>query len=132
MKKNIKLGSYIIERENGYLKVSHDNKSWNFRIGAAPETLVGFFEDCKEEDWRKYFEQAFAATQIFTTLAMQNPVYMQAWIKWHNEYFEVLAKETPAESDDQIIADEKALYEMKEAAQETVAEETKKETNFTR
>ena len=122
MKKSIKLGSYIVEKENDYLKVSHENKSWNFRLSATQENIAAFFEDNKEDDWRKYFEQTFAATQIFTILAMQNPQYMQAWIKFHNSYFDELSKEAPAESDDQIIENEKALYEMKEAAKQEINE----------
>ena len=138
MKKNIKLGSYIIERENGYLKVSHESRSWNFRLAATPENLSGFFDDCKNDDWRKYFENAFAGTQIFSIMAMQNPMYMQAWMKFHNAYFEALEKEVKPEDDATIIAEEQALYEMKESAQqadekaEIIAETTKiEETNKT-
>jgi len=130
MEKNVKLGSYIIERENGYLKVSHENKVWNFRLAATPENIASFFEDCQEDDWRNYFEQVFAATQIFTSLAMQNPKYMENWIKFHNSYFDGLAKEVPAEDDATITAEEKALYEMKEEANKHVGQ-AEVETNKT-
>ena len=136
MKKNVKLGSYIVEKENGYVKISHENKSWNIRLGSTPEATEKFFEDCKEDDWRKYFEVAFAGTQTFSILAIQNPMYVEAWIKWHNEYFAGLNKEVSEEDDATIIAEEKALYEMKETAEsaqqadekaEIITESTKKE-----
>jgi len=138
MKKNVKLGSYICEKENGYLKVSHENKSWNFRMGATPENIEKFFEDNKDNEWRKYFEFAFAATQTFSILAIQNPMYVEAWIKFHNEYFADLNKEITPEDDLTIIDEEKALWEMAESAQqadekaEIITESTKTvETNKT-
>lgn len=124
MKKNVKLGSYICEKEPNYLKVSHENKSWNFRMGATPENIEKFFEDNKEDDWRKYFEVAFAGTQTFSILAIQNPMYVEAWIKWHNSYFADLNKEASEEDDAAIIAEEKALYEMKEQAETEIKTKT--------
>ena len=114
MKKNVKLGSYIVEKENGYLKVSHENKSWNFRLAATPDQVASFFDDCKEDDWRKYFENVFAGAQVFTILGMQNPQYMQAWMTFHYAYFDTLSKEITPEQDDRILAEEKALHEMRE------------------
>ena len=117
MKKNIKLGSYICEKEPNYLKVSHENRSWNFRLGATPENIEKFFTDCKEDDWRTYFEVAFDGTQTFSILAIQNPMYMEAWIAWHNSYFAGLNKKVSTEENEVIIAEEQALYEMKEQAE---------------
>lgn len=130
MKKSVKLGSYICEKENSYVKISHENKSWNVRLGSTPEATEKFFEDCKEDDWRKYFEVAFAGTQTFSILAIQNPMYVEAWIAWHNSYFADLNKEVAPKDDETIIAEEKALCEMKETAEET-KKETTVETNKT-
>ena len=116
MKKNIKLGSYIIEKENGYLKVSHENKSWNFRLSGGPEDIEKFFENCKEGDWRNYYELVCASTQTFTILGMQNPQYMEAWMKFHNAYFDALSKEPTIEEDEAILAEEEVLHNMKEEA----------------
>ena len=116
MKKNVKLGSYIVERENGYLKVSHENKSWNFRLAGTPESIEEFFDNCKDDERRRYYEVVFASTQIFTTLGFQSPQYMEAWMAFHNLYFSSKNNETSSQNDMQIISEEKVLYEMREDA----------------
>lgn len=116
MKKTLKLGSYIVERENGYLKVSHENKSWNFRIAATPENIAEFFDNCKDDEKRRYYEVVFAGTQTFTILGLQSPQYMEAWMNWHNAYFANLEKEITPEQNEQILAEEKVLHEMREEA----------------
>ena len=116
MKRTLKLGSYIIERENGYLKISHENKSWNFRLAGGPEDLDKFFENCKEEDWRKYYELVFASTQTFTILGMQNPQYVEAWMAFHNAYFDALSDGVAPEDDKAILAEEEVLHNMREEA----------------
>ena len=116
MKKNIKLGSYVITKENNHLKVSHENGSWNFRIVSTKENIDSFFSDCKEGDWRKYFENVFAGAQVFTILGMQNPQYMQAWMTFHNAYFDALSKEITPEEDKAILAEEEVLHNMREEA----------------
>lgn len=116
MKKNIKLGSYLIEKENGYLKISHENKSWNIRMGATPENIEKFFDDNKNDEWRTYFEVAFAGTQTFSILAIQNPMYLEAWMAFHNAYFDALSKEVIPEDDKAILAEEEVLHNMKEEA----------------
>ena len=116
MKKTLKLGSYIITTEPNYLKIAHENKTWNFRIAASQEDAAKFFEDNKEEDWRKYFELAFASVQTFTILAVQSPVYMEQWIKWHNNYYDSMPKEVNSTEDAAIVQEEKILYDMREEA----------------
>lgn len=125
MKKNVKLGSYIVEKENGYLKVSHENRSWNFRLTGTPENTAEFFENCKEEDKRKYYEIAFANIQIFTILGMQSPQYVEAWVEWHNSYFNAKAATVSPEENEVIVAEEQALYDMKEQAEVAQTETNK-------
>ena len=111
-KTQIKVGSYQIERESKHIKISHENKSFVLHMGATDSDAQGFFDQVKMEDGKKYFELIFSCIQVFDTLAIQNPEYMQKWLSWHNGYFDELKKELTPEEDQQVIDEEKALYEM--------------------
>lgn len=111
-KTQIKVGSYAVSRESKHVKIAHDNKAFILHMGATDADAHRFFEQIKDPEVKKYFEVTFASMVVFNTLAIQNPEYMQAWLDFHNSYFDGLKKELTLEEDKQIIDEEKALYEM--------------------
>lgn len=125
-KKSARLGSYLAEKEPAHLKVSHENGTFNFRLKGGVE-IDQFFEEIKNEESKKYFEVGFASAQVFTILMMQNPVYMMAWIAWHNSYFEKLkSPEITDEQDEEICKEEEALYGLEHQEENEIKKEETK------
>lgn len=116
MKKSARIGSYIAEKESSHLKVSHENGTFNFRLKGGIE-IDQFFDEIKNEDSKKYFDIGFSSVNIFTILMMQNPLYLESWIKWHNDYFEKLkSPEITDKKNEEICKEEEALYDMRKEA----------------
>jgi len=112
MKKTARIGTYLAEKEPAHLKVSHENGTFNFRLKGGVE-IDQFFEQIKDEESRKYFEVGFASANVFTILMMQNPVYIQAWVAWHNDYFDKLkSPEVTDSANEEICKEEEALYDL--------------------
>ena len=105
------VGSYLLTEETGYLKVSHENKSFNFRISANDEACNSFFRNLRENDTLNAYSAVFAAIQVSTIMAMQNPdfaIRLMQLIKGDEK------PEISKEEDDEILKEQKALHEMGE------------------
>ena len=102
-------GSYLLTEETGYLKVSHENKSFNFRISANDEACNSFFRNLRDNDTLEAYSAVFAAIQVSTTMAMQNPDFAIRLMQLINGNEK---PEISKEEDDEILKEQRALYEM--------------------
>jgi len=122
-KKTARVGTYLVEKEPAHMKVSHENRTFNFRLKGGVE-IDQFFEQIKDEESKKYFEVGFASANIFTILMMQNPEYLLAWIAFHNDYFEKKkSPEVTNEEDAGICKEEEALYGLEHAQENEIKKE---------
>ena len=103
------VGSYLVTEETGYLKVSHENKSFNFRVSADDEACNSFFRNLRDDDTLQAYSAVFAAIQVSTIMAMQNPDFAIRLMQLINGNEK---PEISKEEDDEILNEQKALHEM--------------------
>lgn len=104
-----KIGSYTVTEEAEHIKVSHENKTFNFRIQATGDACNTFFRELRNAETAEGFSTVFAIIHLSTIRSIQDPVFARKLMLLLNEGSDV---ELTKEQDDKIIEEEKALYEM--------------------
>lgn len=122
-KQQKQIGSFIVSKESvvngiGFLKIMHSSKDFSIRAKGSDQEIDKFFSDSIEEDSKKYYEVIFTSVKLFFLIMFGNPEYAQAWIEWHNNYFESRNPEVPESEDKEIIAEEKELYNLEQTENE--------------
>lgn len=117
------IGSFVVSKESvvdgiGFLKIMHSSKDFSIRAKGTNQEIEKFFSDSIEPDSKKYYEVIFASVKLFFLIMFGNPEYAQAWMEWHNAYFEAKNSEVTEVEDKEIVEEEKELYNLEQTQEE--------------
>ena len=104
------VGRFLVTEENNFIKVTHDTKEFNFRIAASDYFISSFFNNLKSEEMVEAYTVAFSAISMFTRMSVSDFTFVADFIKWYEA--RGVKQELTKEEDDEILKEEKALYEM--------------------
>ena len=107
-----KVGSFILTEEPNYVKVSHENGSFNFRVLCSEDYKRSLMKNLRDPEYLNAFAAVFAAIQVSTIMAIQNAPFAVKLMDLINS--QNSTDELSDEQQDQILKDEQELRRLED------------------
>lgn len=103
------VGSYLLTEETGYIKITHKDKAFNFRVTITEDGANQLFRNLRDQDTLNAYGAVFAAVHISTIMAFQDADFGLRLMRL------IQSKNNPEISDAEdaeILKQEQALYNL--------------------